>query len=88
MSPPSAHFATSEPYARRYAPFTADIGVQVDGLLLQDGTPFVAIELLLRAAGFTRWEVCSPFDGWRESRYPEPRPPQDGGVLMWSAWRD
>lgn len=48
MSPPSAYFATSEPYARRYAPFTADIGVQVDGLLLQDGTPFVAIELLLR----------------------------------------
>jgi len=46
------------------------------------------MELLLRVAGFTRWEVCSPISGYSGERYPEPNPPQDGGIHLWRAWAD
>ena len=44
------------------------------------------MELLLRVAGFTRWEVTSRISGYQGEVYPEPHPPEDGGILHWRAW--
>ena len=49
-------------------------------------TPEMA--LLLRLAGFTRMEVCSPFAKWNGERLVPPQPPQDGGVHLWRAWAE
>ena len=49
-------------------------------------TPEMA--LLLRTAGFTRMEVCSPFEKWNGERFIPPKPPQDGGVHLWRAWAE
>jgi len=38
------------------------------------------MELLLRAAGFTRFQV--------QGGYEAPRPPVEGDYLVWTAWRD
>lgn len=44
------------------------------------------MELLLRVAGFARWDARSPFAGYAGERYAAPRPPEDGGVIVWRAW--
>jgi hypothetical protein len=44
--------------------------------------------LLLRAAGFMRMEVCSPFEKWAGERFDPPLPPRDGGVHLWRAWAE
>jgi SAM-dependent methyltransferase len=44
------------------------------------------MELLLRTAGFERWTVTSRFRSYQGERYPEPRPPEDGGILVWNVW--
>jgi SAM-dependent methyltransferase len=47
------------------------------------------IELLLRAAGFSRWEVCTPFEKYTDpSPFDAPEPPRAGGALAWRAWKD
>jgi SAM-dependent methyltransferase len=46
------------------------------------------MELLLRVAGFKRWDVTSRFSSYAGEVYPEPRPPDDGGILVWNAWKD
>jgi len=46
------------------------------------------MELLLKTAGYSRWEVCTPFEKYEaDTYYDPPRPPVDGGPLAWSAWR-
>jgi SAM-dependent methyltransferase len=46
------------------------------------------MELLFRVAGFARWDAASPFDGWDRPGVRDPKPPQDGGIIAYRAWRD
>ena len=47
------------------------------------------MELLLQIAGYSHWEVVTPFERYEaETFYDPPHPPVDGGPLAWSAWRN
>ena len=46
------------------------------------------MELLFRAAGFARWEACTPFEKYQdEAPLETPKPPRAGGHLAWRAWK-
>lgn len=46
------------------------------------------MELLLRVAGFARWEVAAVAAGYREAAGADAaRPPREGDILRWIAWR-
>jgi SAM-dependent methyltransferase len=44
--------------------------------------------LLLRTAGFARWEAVCPFTAWDGEPFDPPKPPQEGTVIAYRAWRD
>lgn len=47
------------------------------------------MELLLRVAGFPRWDVRPAFTSYVEAGAPAgDRPIQEGDVLLWTAWKD
>jgi len=47
------------------------------------------MELLLRVAGFSRWEARPAFDGYFTGGTPAAaRPLREGDVVCWTAWRD
>lgn len=47
------------------------------------------MELLLRVAGFVRWEVRPAFSDYRDAAsVAGERPASEGDNLLWSAWRD
>lgn len=47
------------------------------------------LELLLRAAGFARFECRVPFEKYTDEAPCEPpRPPRAGATLAWRAWKD
>jgi hypothetical protein len=46
------------------------------------------MELLMRAAGFARFGAVSPFSAYDGPTFDPPRPPQDGGVIAYRAWKD
>ena len=46
------------------------------------------MELLLGTAGYSHWDVHTPFERYEaDTFYDPPRPPVDGGPLAWNAWR-
>jgi SAM-dependent methyltransferase len=44
------------------------------------------MELLLRLAGFGRWDAFTPFASYNGPAYEAPRAPEDGGIIAWHAW--
>jgi hypothetical protein len=47
------------------------------------------MELLLRVAGFSRWEVRPAFASYMDAAsLAGDRPIREGDVLLWTAWKD
>jgi hypothetical protein len=48
------------------------------------------MELLLRVAGFSRWEARPAFEGYFSggSELAGNRPLREGDVIAWTAWKD
>jgi hypothetical protein len=47
------------------------------------------MELLLRVAGFARWEVEPIAAAYRDSTGAEAhRAPREGDILLWTAWKE